>query len=387
MVRAGETGNNNHKQGSAVLECSSREAVNTALSSKENDAHRALFFAPIPRVEEPLRGDPVWSRLRSCVFPVLDVCIDAYYVSLTRKFRPLDLLHHMAAIRHLVAEGADVHGAEDASGGHCLHYAAGSGSEELCQVLLTAKASPLTQDRQCETPLWWAIAGGHSKACELLLKCGEAAATMTARRPVRNKRAVFERPTPLHEAASFGYMSIVRALLPFYHRLGPDVREKCLQLRTPLHLAAAHGHLEVVAALLGSAADPLLPCALGRTALHHAVIRGEESSELCRMLVAHGTGALRLRDVSGRSPTELAAHLAVLTPELRAALEPPGAARRRAGQSCGAPSARPGAGLRAGHRARSLRASRTAQRGRSHGRPGPRSLECMFAEILSRDEC
>lgn len=307
------------------------------------------------------------------MFPVLDVCIDAYYVTLTPSFKPMDLLHHMAAIRHLVSEGADVHGAEDASGGHCLHYAAGSGCVELCKVLLVSRASPLTQDRQCETPLWWAIGGGHSTVCELLLEYGENAATMTARRPVRKKRAVFERPTPLHEAASFGYVTIVRALLPFYDRVGPDVREKCLLLRTPLHIAAAQGHLEVCAALIGAGADPLVPCSLGRTALHHAVVGGEDSVELCRMLVAHCTGALRLRDVTGRSPIELAHHLAVLTPELRAALDPPGAGRRKTGQSCGALTRL---------RARSLRETCAVPRGVSRGRPGgPKTSEVI--RILS----
>jgi len=356
------------------IEGPARTSSDHVRDSKDVGFNDPLFFGPLARAEEPENGDPVWSRLRSCVFPILDVCIDAYYVSLAHDFRPVDFVHHMAAIRHLVAEGADVHGAEDASGGCCLHYAAGSGCVDLCRVLLASKASPLMQDRQSETPLWWAIAGGHSKMCELLLRHGEAVATMTARRPVRKRRAVFERPTPLHEAASFGDPAIVRALLPFYHRLGPDVREKSLQLRTPLHLAASHGQLEVVATLLGGAADPLLPCGLGRTALHHAVVRGGEAAELCRTLVAHGPCALRVRDVSGRSPEELAIHLAVLTPELRAALEPPG----RRGQSCGAPSARPG------QRSRSLRACRAA-RGASRSRPGSRSLDCMLAGLMARE--
>lgn len=107
-------------------------------------------------------GEPVWSRLKASVYPVLDLCLDAYYASLSKSFQgKIEFVHHVQAAMEFIHEGADVDVRDDQSGGSCLHFAAGSGSLELCRTLLSAKARLHSRDIHLQTPLWWAISGNH----------------------------------------------------------------------------------------------------------------------------------------------------------------------------------------------------------------------------------
>lgn len=108
------------------------------------------------------QGEPVWSRLKGSVYPVLDVCMDAYYASLSKSFQgDIEFVHHVGAAVEFIHEGADVDVRDDTSGGSCLHFAAGCGSLPLCKTLLSAKARLNARDFHLQTPLWWAISGNH----------------------------------------------------------------------------------------------------------------------------------------------------------------------------------------------------------------------------------
>lgn len=49
----------------------------------------------------PNQGEPVRSRLASSVYPVLDVCMDAYYASLSRSFQgDIEFSHHVEVGGH-----------------------------------------------------------------------------------------------------------------------------------------------------------------------------------------------------------------------------------------------------------------------------------------------
>eukprot|EP00931_Biecheleriopsis_adriatica_P028560 TRINITY_DN17024_c1_g1_i1.p1 TRINITY_DN17024_c1_g1~~TRINITY_DN17024_c1_g1_i1.p1 ORF type:complete len:458 (+),score=68.82 TRINITY_DN17024_c1_g1_i1:61-1434(+) len=271
---------------------------------------------------------PIWSRLRSSIYPVLDLCIDAYYVALSRTFQgELEFMHHADSVEQLVREGADVEVRDDISGGSPLHFAAGSGSVEICQALLWSRARVCARDARLQTPLWWAIAGDHVEVCRLLLAKEEGLALL----------ANIEQLTPLHESARLGQARLVSLLLPAYTghfpgrsgrsgrvRPGPDVRGG-KSLRTPLHLACIHRHLETCVLLLSARADPQVKCSSGRTALHHACAgaRGFGAAEgegklldLCHLLLRPRPRIQKLRDASGRTPAELAALGGHLAPDL-----------------------------------------------------------------------
>eukprot|EP00434_Breviolum_minutum_P042479 symbB.v1.2.037812.t1/scaffold5691.1/size24549/1 len=136
------------------------------------------------------QGEPVWSRLKGSVYPVLDVCMDAYYASLSKSFQgDIEFVHHVGAAVEFIHEGADVDVRDDTSGGSCLHFAAGCGSMPLCKTLLSAKARLNARDFHLQTPLWWAISGNHRDVCQLLLGLDPAQAVVTN----------IDQLTPLHE--------------------------------------------------------------------------------------------------------------------------------------------------------------------------------------------
>jgi len=282
-------------------------------------------------------GDPVRSRLRQSTFPILELCIDAYYVAHSKHFSgSVEFAHHWQAIQYSLREGADVQVRDDTTGGSCLHFAAGSGSEELCKLLLRAKARVGARDRRLRTPLWWAIIGNHKEVCRVLLEKDGSAATVPS----------LDQMLPLHEACFLGHSEIVELLLPFYRslsnwepvlqaagastpkqldawgRAGVDIRG--FELRTALHVAASQGHLEICKSLVQEDADPQRACSHGKTALHYAAEAGGGPGclELCDYLAAQRPLARNMRDVTGKKPLDAAARLAYLSPELRQVLQP-----------------------------------------------------------------
>lgn len=273
------------------------------------------------------QGEPVWSRLKGSVYPVLDVCMDAYYASLSKSFQgDIEFVHHVRAAVEFIHEGADVDVRDDTSGGSCLHFAAGCGSLPLCKTLLSAKARLNARDFHLQTPLWWAISGNHREVCQLLLDLDPAQAVVTN----------IDQLSPLHEAAFLGRAQLLDMLLRFsvnqhWNRYGRAVRlpsgpnmRAGRRLLSPLHLACRQGHLATCAVLLKASADPQLVCSQGRTALHHACagasrprdLRAGNILELCHLLLRQQPALLSLRDTFGQTPLDLVQQ-SFAPPELR----------------------------------------------------------------------
>ncbi|CAK9044239.1 Ankyrin-1 (ANK-1) (Ankyrin-R) (Erythrocyte ankyrin) [Durusdinium trenchii] len=274
------------------------------------------------------QGEPVWSRLKGSVYPVLDLCMDAYYASLSKSFQgDIEFLHHVAAAVEFIHEGADVDVRDDASGGSCLHFAAGSGSLPLCKTLLSAKARLYARDINLQTPLWWAINDNHREVCRALLGLDPAQVLVTN----------IDQLTPLHEAAFLGRTQLVDLLLSrfstqqHWNRYGRAVRlpsgpnmRAGRRLLSPLHLACRQGHLATCAVLLKAFADPQLVCSHGRTALHHACagasrlrdLRTGNILELCHLLLRQQPALVSLRDASGQTPLDLVQRYSFAPPEL-----------------------------------------------------------------------
>lgn len=256
----------------------------------------------------PANG-PSIRKLKCSLYPVLEICIDAYYLSISRGFLPEANFQQQAdAVDHFIGEGADVDAKDDATGGSCLHFAAGSGALEICQILLEAGARPSARDRRLQTPLWWAMAGGHVDICQTLVDFDGSLATLRS----------LEQLTPLHEAASLGAAAIVKMLMPYYDRRGLDVPGP--RWRTPLHLAARDGHFEVCQALVRASADPQVACSHGKTAVHYAALCGTRALEICDLFSTTRPLSCTLRDASGRTPCELAEDSGLAAPELRMVL-------------------------------------------------------------------
>ena len=276
------------------------------------------------------QGEPVWSRLKSSIYPVLDLCVDAYYASLSSTFQgDIEFTHHTGAVEELIREGADVEVRDELSGGSPLHFAAGSGSQAICNILLQAKARVCARDARLQTPLWWAIAADHRNICRMLLeKDGQQACSTN-----------IDQLTPLHQASHMGRAEIVELLLAeifgkYRHpnrygrpeRLpsGPNLRAG-RGLLSPLHLACRQGHLATTAVLLQASGDPQVVCSLGRTALHHACAgagrkpHGKDGGllELCHLLIRCRPSILSLRDTHGQTAAQLAQSRGFFPPELK----------------------------------------------------------------------
>ena len=149
----------------------------------------------------------------------------------------------IAAVRALLADGADVNAAQG-DGMTALHWAAEHGDARLAEMLLYAGAvvEPVTRIGGY-TPLHIAARTGSDAVALMLLGAGADAAAA----------APGTGTTPLHLAATAGSAPLVTALLD--RGADPDAREDVWG-QTPLIFAASMNRADAIRALLAAGADP-----------------------------------------------------------------------------------------------------------------------------------
>ncbi|MDE2981937.1 MAG: ankyrin repeat domain-containing protein [Gemmatimonadota bacterium] len=149
----------------------------------------------------------------------------------------------IAAVRALLADGADVNAAQG-DGMTALHWAAERGNAELAEMLLYAGAAvePVTRIGGY-TPLHIAARTGSDAVALMLLGAGADAAAP----------APGTGTTPLHLAATAGSAPLIAALLD--RGADPDAREDVWG-QTPLIFAASMNRADAVRVLLAAGADP-----------------------------------------------------------------------------------------------------------------------------------
>ena len=149
----------------------------------------------------------------------------------------------IAAVRALLADGADVNAAQG-DGMTALHWAAERGHAELAEMLLYAGAvvEPVTRIGGY-TPLHIAARTGSGSVALLLLDAGaDPAATASG-----------TGTTPLHLAAAAGSAPLLTALIE--RGADPNAREDGWG-QTPLMFAASANRADAIRALLAAGADP-----------------------------------------------------------------------------------------------------------------------------------
>jgi hypothetical protein len=105
--------------------------------------------------------------------------------------------------------------------------------------------------------------------------------------------------SPLHWAAAYGFVDVVKILLEH----GADVNPRNVDGITPLHLATVAGHVDVARILLEHGADVNTKNEDNQTPLHYAAIEGH--AVVARLLLEHGADP-SIRDRDGKTPLDIA---------------------------------------------------------------------------------
>jgi ankyrin repeat protein len=198
-----------------------------------------------------------------------------------------------ALVKTLLAAGANPNAAL-LQGETVLMECARAGTADGVKALIAKGADVNAREStHGQTALMWAASQKHSSVVEVLLELG---ADLRARSRVYTQfvknadRTANREPvttvqrggsTPLHFAARSGDVASVRLLL----KAGADANDPMPDQMSPLILAAQSGHGDVAALLLKSGAEPNSD-AVGYTALHAAILRGD--LQLVNALLARG---------------------------------------------------------------------------------------------------
>ena len=149
-----------------------------------------------------------------------------------------------------------------------LHRAAEDGRTEAVRTLLQNGALPDARGMLDETPLHAAAEHGRTKAAVELLNGGADpnATSMSGYTPLHtlvSRRSFWERPKT-NDDSTRDYVNTARILL----KRGAKVGAKAEQGKTPLHFAASYGDLELVKLLVAAGASIHTRTASGVTPLH-----------------------------------------------------------------------------------------------------------------------
>jgi hypothetical protein len=176
-----------------------------------------------------------------------------------------------AAVRNLLAAGADVNALDKAVDTTALAAAVSDGKAELVRLLIYAGADPNVRNGNRQTALMSLDDDATAETVNLLVAAG-------AKVNLKDE----EGNSALHVAAAESGSEVVRALLDAGARV--DARNK--EGKTPLMAAAEGGNVDNVKALLWAGADPHRKNKDGETAFKLAQDEGHE--EVLALLQSYG---------------------------------------------------------------------------------------------------
>ena len=147
-----------------------------AIQLDSADEVRRLLGKVDPNLPSPVTGEPpLVLALREDAVKVFEVLLahPAIRIEQTAPNGNNALMmaafrHHKPAVLALLAKGAAVNRA----GWSALHYAAASGDDDICNILLAHKAAINAPARGLLTPLMMAAREGHESTVRLLLAAG-----------------------------------------------------------------------------------------------------------------------------------------------------------------------------------------------------------------------
>ncbi|CAJ1385904.1 unnamed protein product [Effrenium voratum] len=205
------------------------------------------------------------------------------------------MANHTEVVRLFAKTTADIE-EHKALSAPILHAVAGEGNLEVVRFLVELGMDKDEHDNFGCAPMHFAALNGKLEVVRYLLEVGaerDKANHDLAERPPDEEPEpsdnydivrwyVEDQHTPLHAAASFGHLRVVRYLLEAGVRKDPGNYVG----RTPLHLACGGGFPDTVRCLLTARADKDKPDTFGRTPLVVAAIKGQV--EVVRILLEFG---------------------------------------------------------------------------------------------------
>lgn len=184
-----------------------------------------------------------------------------------------------------------------------LHAAAEAGLTDIAQLLIDCGSKIDALSEVLYTPLHLAASGGYVKLVELLLTNGADTQIVTE---------AGLNGTALHYAAGKGHYEVIRLLTGAKH--GEDlVNDLSSDNCTALYYAVLGGHIDIVNLLLERGGKQTINSTDddGLSALHNAALCG--FMEITKCLVEDGGADVRLKDWKfrvGRTPSDLAKEMA-----------------------------------------------------------------------------
>ncbi len=213
---------------------------------------------------------------------------------ITLGSKKITLLHRMTkessanAINILCALPDLVKDVQDSEGWTALHYAAERGNKVIVENLLKAQVSKNLPDKKGVTPLYIAALNNHADVMGSLIVAGV------------NVDELINGSTSLHQAARYGHIKVVNALVA----CNANVNAKSIDGSTPLHRAICYGQKESVEALLRAGANVNICNNDQETQLHLAV--KVRKSKIVSLLLKSPSIDVTCTDENGLTPLDCA---------------------------------------------------------------------------------
>ncbi|XP_052774065.1 transient receptor potential cation channel subfamily A member 1-like isoform X2 [Mya arenaria] len=265
------------------------------------------------KVDSNLRGEKGMRALHYCAYKDRAECAKMLLENGAKPcqkcdngFFPINIAGKCAAaktleilIQHVEKLGykrEDVLSFTDKENNMPLHGAVNSGDLKAVQVCLSAGAPVDAKQEDSSTPLHFAAAQGSSDMVRLMHEA----------QPERFQTAIHTKDilhmTPLHRAAIFDHVSVVKVLLEH----GSDIDARDINNRTPLILASNKGGSRTVQLLLEAGADISLKDKENRNFLHLAIKNGVPISNFGCAIITGLKNLLNERDDNGCTPLHYA---------------------------------------------------------------------------------
>ena len=188
---------------------------------------------------------------------------------------------NMEIVQFLLDNGGEVDIADDIVADTPLHCCSFAGHIEIVKALIEHGADVNAMNRKRNTPLHRAAAAGNVQVAKILIDNGANV----------NMRGYLGR-VPLHDVASSGSAELTTLLME--NNADPAARDDYTRI-TPMHVAATFGYIDVIKVLLKYGADINIGNRYGDTPLHKSAEYSKP--EVADFLLQQGA----LVDVEGRS--------------------------------------------------------------------------------------